>query len=544
MYRRSLRSGEITGLVGGGAVVVVTAAGTTLSGREWTAGSVAVAGAVGTLLFLRQGLTLVENRRLTLDLERRVQERTAELEGSRRHFRDLVQRSSDVIAVMAADGSVSYCSPALTAVLGHRDEDVLGRSVVDFLHPEDRPRVASLAKGAGWVDGSTAISCRALHADGSWRSVEVTVGPLSAAAGDRGWVLNIRDVTERRLLEDAGQVEGAEVAERIVAALRQLPLPRQRSALSGASVGVCVAEPGSTDGEALLRDADIAMYQAKAAGRGRAAVFVPGMREELVRELAMESALRAALQSGRLSLAYQPIVDLDSGHVAALEALVRWQDAGGAPVPPALFIPLAEQVGLVGELDRWVLEASTRYVAGLADRCPELAGVTLNVNVSARDLDEPDALRVWTESALSASGLAARRLVLEITETAALPDLGHLVAPLQALRDRGVRISLDDFGTGYSSVANLRQLPLDEIKVDGSFVAGLPDGETATRVVEGIVGMARALRLPVVAEAVETVDQASLLRVLHCDYAQGWLFGAPMCADDLESWARARVAVG
>ena len=620
-----------------GAVVVATAAGLTVAGREWTPTSAVLAGAVGTLLFVRQGLTLLENRRLTLDLEARVAARTSELEASRRHFRDLVQHSSDVIAVMDRTGRLTYCSDAVSEVLGHDASDVLGREVDDFTHPADAERLAGAA--ASVLRGeSTTVACRARHADGSWRSVEVTVGPASSAGVAGSWILNIRDVTDRQLLEerlryqayhdpltglanraliqermrhallrarrtrestalvfvdldhfkrlndtaghsvgdealvhvaevirscirpsdtaarlggdefavlleDADTAHGAAVAERIVTALRQLAIPHQRGSLSGASVGVSVADAGAGDGEALLRDADIAMYQAKAGGRDRAAVFVPGMREALVRELDMEQALRRALDEEHLTLAYQPIVDLATGEVAGLEALVRWHDASGAPVPPALFVPLAEQVGLIGALDRWVLATACRYVAEVGVRCPELGHVTLNVNVSARDLDDPDAVGAWVDEAVSRSGLDPARLVLELTETAALPELGHLVVPLQALRDRGVRISLDDFGTGYSSMSSLKQLPLDEIKIDGSFVAGLPDGETATRVVEGIVGMARALRLPVVAEAVETEEQVALLRRLRCDLAQGWLLGAPMAADALEAWAGSRLRV-
>jgi EAL domain-containing protein (putative c-di-GMP-specific phosphodiesterase class I) len=163
----------------------------------------------------------------------------------------------------------------------------------------------------------------------------------------------------------------------------------------------------------------------------------------------------------------------------------------------------------------------------------------VNVNVSARDFDDPLGLERRVLSALESTGLEAGRLVLEITETAVLPDLGTLVGPLGRLREHGVRVSLDDFGTGYSSMASLKQLPLDEIKVDGSFVAGLPDSEAATRVVEGIVGMARSLGLPVVAEAVETAEQAELLSRIHCDHAQGWFFGAPMTGEQLEAWSRA-----
>jgi len=621
--------------VASAAVVAVAAAGLGLNGHDWDAPSIALGGLVALLLFTRQGLTLLENRRLTLDLESLVAERTQELAESRRHFRDLVQRSTDVIATVSKDGRLTYCSPAITSTLGYQLDEVIGRDARELIDPDDAselPRVrAELARGE---QGST-LACRARHADGSWRSIEATIGRSSGADDDQAYVVNVRDVTERKLLEerlrhqayhdpltglanraliqerihhallrarrtkeptalvyldldhfkrlndtaghsagdealvhvadvitscirpsdtaarlggdefavlleDADADHGAAIADRIVDALQHIDVPLQRGRLFSASAGVSVSEAGSSDSDSLLRDADIAMYRAKASGRGRAAVFDPTMREVLVQELAMESALRKALAEGSLELAFQPIVNLRSGAVAALEALVRWHDAQGSSVPPSLFVPLAEDVGLVADLDRWVLSQACAAIAELSARCPELAHVTLNVNVSAKDLDESVPLEAWVHDALDSSGLAARRLMLEITETAALPDLGYLATPLHSLRERGIRVSLDDFGTGYSSLSSLKHLPLDEIKIDGSFVAGLPDLANTARVVDGLVGMARSLGLPVVAEAVETPEQAEALRRLECDYAQGWLFAEPMPVEDLAVWARKR----
>jgi diguanylate cyclase (GGDEF)-like protein/PAS domain S-box-containing protein len=617
------------------AVVGVTAGGLSVAGRPWDVPSTVLAAAVGVLLFVRQGLTLLENRRLTLGLEVLVAARTAELAESRRHFRDLVQHSTDVIATVSRSGVVTYCSPAVSATLGYEVDEVVGRHVRELIHPLDARNVPAVESDLGSAARATSLACRVRHADGSWRSIEATVGRSSMVNEEQAYVVNVRDVTDRKLLEerlrhqafhdpltglanraliqermrhallrarrtqeptalvfvdldhfkrlndtaghsagdealvqvaevirscirpsdtaarlggdefavlleDADASHGAAVAKRIVGALRGLPIPQQRGRVVSASAGVSVAEAGAADSEALLRDADIAMYQAKASGRDRTAVFDPTMHEVLVRELAMESALRKALAEDELRIAYQPIFDLGTGRVAALEALVRWPDANGSSVPPSLFVPLAEEVGLIGELDRWVMARACGYVAELSRRCPELADVTLNVNVSAKDLDDAPAVERWVDEALDASGLCPRRLMLEITETAALPDLGTLAVPLQSLRERGIRVSLDDFGTGYSSLSSLKQLPLDEIKIDGSFVAGLPDLDNAARVVDGLVGMARSLGLPVVAEAVETEEQADVLRRIACDYAQGWLFAAPMPPDELESWVRER----
>ena len=610
-----------------GALVLVTVVGLTLLDRPPSHAAIALAGFVGALISVRQGQTLLDNRRLTLHLEQVVSERTAALEASRRHFRDVVQHSSDLIVVLAADGRITYTSPAVTDVLGYTERALLGRPAADLVHPDDLERVRTGAAGLPTADGAV-TAFRAAHADGSWRSVEAIVGQTAEGT----FVVNVRDVTDRQLLEerlryqayhdpltglanralmqermrhallrarrtqestalvfvdlddfkrlndtaghsagdealvhvadvirscirphdtaarlggdefavlleDADEEHGTAVADRIVQALQHLPIPRQRTYVAGASVGVSVADAGRTDGESLLRDADIAMYQAKSSGRGRAAVFHPGMREQLVRELALESALRAALDEGALRVVYQPIVDLDSRQPRGVEALVRWQDAQGQEVPPSLFIPLAEQVGLIGVLDAWVLERACRDIAG----SDTLEGLSLNVNLSARDFD--DRIEDRVVAALGVSRLDPRRLMLEITETAVLPDLGSLTLTLQALRTRGTRVSLDDFGTGYSSMASLRQLPLDEIKIDGSFVAGLPEGASAARVVEGIIGMARSLGLPVVAEAVESEDVAEHLQRFQCDAAQGWHFAPPMPIEDLECWVRDRVDI-
>jgi diguanylate cyclase (GGDEF)-like protein len=476
-----------------GVVVAVTAAGATFSGRPWEPMDTALALPVVLALFVRQGVTLLENRRTSLVLD--------PLTGLGN--RALVQeRMDDALARARRTGS-STCLVYVDLDDFKRLNEVEGHSVGDRVLVEAAHVIRSL------------------------------VGPRGTAArlgGDEFAVL----------LEGADAAHGEAVARRVVTALQQLPV--QRVHLSGASAGVSVVEAGRGDAESLLRDADIALHLAKAGGRGRAAVFEPAMREKLVREHALESALAEAITDRQLSIAYQPIVDLATGRVAGVEALVRWYGEDGVPVSPAAFIPLAERAGLVGALDEWVLRQACVYVASLTERCPELAGITLNVNLSACDLADVAEVRRWVLSALAVSGLPPHRLMLEITETAVLPEHVSLAESLQALRSRGVRIALDDFGTGYSSLASLERLPLDELKVDGSFVAGLANGGAAGRVVEGLVTMARSLRLPVVAEAVETQEQAAMLRTMRCEYAQGYFFARPMAGAELEAWARAQGA--
>jgi diguanylate cyclase (GGDEF)-like protein len=479
-----------------GVVVAVTAAGATFSGRPWDAMDTALALPVVLALFVRQGVTLLENRRTSLVLDPLTGL------GNRAHVHE---RMDDALARARRTGS-STCLVYVDLDDFKRLNDVEGHSVGDQV----------------LVEAAQVI-----------RSMVGARGTAARLGGDEFAVL----------LEDADAAHGEAVARSVVTALQQLPV--QRVHLSGASAGVSVVVAGRGDAESLLRDADIALHRAKAHGRGRAAVFQPAMREQLVRELALEESLARAIADRQLSLAYQPIVELATGRLAGVEALVRWYGDDGVPISPDVFIPVAERAGLVGALDEWVLRQACVFVASLGDRCPELAGITLNVNLSARDLEDVAEVRRWVLSALAVSGLPPHRLMLEITETAVMPEhvsLASLAAALQALRSRGVRIALDDFGTGYSSVTSLERLPLDELKVDGTFVAGLTEGGPTGRLVEGLVSMARSLRLPVVAEAVETQEQATMLRAMRCEYGQGYLFARPMPGAELEAWAKARGA--
>jgi diguanylate cyclase (GGDEF)-like protein len=342
------------------------------------------------------------------------------------------------------------------------------------------------------------------------------------------------------LLEGTSDEQAVEVAARLVDALTEMPVPGEQAMVIGASIGVAATKGGGgVDAESLLRDADLAMYQAKSSGRGREALFHPRMREELIEQLELEQALRRAVRDEALEVVYQPIVSLEDASLTGVEVLVRWRGPGDEPVPPSLFIPLAEQIGLIGAIDSWVLRTACVEAATWRQDGAGLDDITVNVNLSASDLHDPS-LAERVASVLAETGLPPYRLMLEITETAVLPDAVGAARQLTRLRDRGVGVSLDDFGTGFSSLATLRDLPLDEIKIDGSFVAGLEEGLAGTRVLRAILRMAQALDLHVVAEAVETGHQASTLRELHCDDAQGWLFGAPMTSLELAGWVGAR----
>jgi diguanylate cyclase (GGDEF)-like protein len=298
------------------------------------------------------------------------------------------------------------------------------------------------------------------------------------------------------------------------------------------SVGIAQFPQDADDAHQLLRAADTAMYGAKAAGKNTYAVFKPTMAENFDSRLRIDTELRHAIQRDELVLHYQPIIELGSGRLVGVEALVRWQHPRLGLLPPGEFIDVAEATGVIVELGAWVLQAAARQVARW--QAEGVQDVYVAVNVSARQIKRA-ALLPQVEAALQASGADPRGLEIEITEHTLVEDVNANVQTLTALRERGVRIAIDDFGTGLSSLAYLKRLPIDKLKVDRSFVSELPQAAGDVAIVSAVVSMARALGLQVVAEGVENEPQRELLARLGCDYAQGYLFGKPVPAEALRA---------
>ena len=323
------------------------------------------------------------------------------------------------------------------------------------------------------------------------------------------------------------------LGERIGASLRE-PVPVQgRELFVTASTGIVVSADGAETTPDLLSHADAAMYRAKEAGRGRVVLYDELTRGGWVDRLRMETDLRLALERGELSLVYQPIVDLRDGRTRSVEALLRWTHPERGPIGPDVFIPVAEETGLIVEIGRWVLETAVAQVAEWQRTQPGARGLGVTVNVSGRQLFH-ESLVGDVERVAAESGIAPGTLGLEITESV-LMDEGDAVTVLEALRARGARLSLDDFGTGYSSLSYLKRFPLDTLKIDRSFVSGLGTGQDDTALVATIVSMAGTLGLEVVAEGVETEEQLRLLRDLGCDRAQGFLLARPLPPADLHA---------
>ncbi len=332
--------------------------------------------------------------------------------------------------------------------------------------------------------------------------------------------------------------EAAVVSDRVVAALTAPFALDGRDVRVGASVGIAFARAGD-DPEALLRNADLALYRAKAAGKGRSATFVPAMHAAAVERLELEAELRCAVANGDLTVHYQPVVSLETGAVTGAEALVRWPHPERGLVPPSTFIPIAESAGLIVPLGGWVLEEACRAAAGWATA--GIAGadaLTVAVNVSALQFQHPTFVRD-VEAAVVASGLPPCRLVLEVTESVVLSDLDAAICRLEELRALGVGLALDDFGTGYSSLAYLQRLPLDVLKIDRAFIAELcADGKSAA-LARAVVTFADALELRTVAEGVETAAQHLELARLGCGFGQGYLYSRPLEPAALVEYIRA-----
>ncbi|MCI2415815.1 EAL domain-containing protein [Saccharopolyspora sp. K220] len=316
-----------------------------------------------------------------------------------------------------------------------------------------------------------------------------------------------------------------EFSERLLGALTEPIHVQGRQLHVNGSIGVVVSRPGDTrSGQELLRDADVAMYRAKTRGGGRYAFFGVELRERVQRHMVLEQDLRHAVQRDQLWVAYQPVVDLRTDRMVAVEGLLRWTHPAHGTVSPGEFISLAEQSDLINTIGAHMLRTATRQLA--AERERRDSDLHLNANLSPRQLEDPR-LQSIVQQALAAAGLPARALCLEVTENAIMQDPAAAARVLEELRELGVYLAIDDFGTGNSSLAQLRRLPLDILKIDRSFVTDLVESEELEVIVTSIVDMAHAIGVNVVAEGVETQQQLDLLRRIGCDKAQGYYLGKP-----------------
>ena len=585
-----------------------------------------VGGDMGSLVLLLVAGSIVWLLLRQAGRNQREADRThAELANQER-FRSLVQNSSDVITVTDASGSIIYQSPSVEPVFGYDPAALVGTELQRLVHPDDVGDVLATLVETARVSGAERIECRVLHADGSWRHVESAVTARLDDPTIEGMVLNTRDITERKELEEQlahqafhdsltglanralfrNRVEhalarmrrqrkpiavllldldgfktvndslghafgdsllvavadrlrdslrpsdtacrlggdefailaedledGADaevVADRILDALKIPFVVDAKELVLSASIGVTIAETTQSDADDLLRNADVAMYTAKGRGRNRFELFKPSMHQAMLDRMDLESDLRRAIDRGEFVLNYQPTVALATGWISGMEALVRWHSPDRGLVPPSVFIPVAEDTGLIVKLGAWVLEEACRQAVAWKQEFGSDAPRTMNINLSARQLQD-DGLVASVAEILERTGVRPEHVVLEITESAVMADAEAMIARLHELKGLGVRLAIDDFGTGYSSMAYLVQFPIDVLKIDRSFVHGVRDEPQKMGIVRTIVELGRILDLQTVAEGIEVVEEVEELRALECELGQGYWFSRPLSVD-------------
>lgn len=319
------------------------------------------------------------------------------------------------------------------------------------------------------------------------------------------------------------------VAQRVLQLMRQPFEIYGRHVLLTASVGIAIYPDDGDDAATLLQHADTAMYLAKDVGRDNCQFYSAALTQAAMQRLELEGSLRQALEHGEFLLKYQPQLDAASGHVVAVEALIRWRHPARGLVSPAEFIPLAEETGLIVSIGRWVLRTAC---AQAADWHRAGRRLRMAVNLSPLQFRDPQLVRSVLD-ALAETGLAPELLELEVTESALMVDDDVTSATLVALREAGVGLALDDFGAGYSSMSQLKRMPISHLKIDRSFIRDLPDDDDDLTIVRAILSMAKALGFSVTAEGVETAEQAQLLRAIGCDALQGFFFSPPVSAPEV-----------
>jgi EAL domain-containing protein (putative c-di-GMP-specific phosphodiesterase class I) len=307
-----------------------------------------------------------------------------------------------------------------------------------------------------------------------------------------------------------------------------------------ASVGVAFGDSASLDAETLLRNADTAMYMAKAGGKGRHEVFEPEMHTKVMRRLELKHAMADALERGEFRLAYQPIVGLEDGRTVAAEALLRWRHPVWGEVGPLEFIPLAEETGFIVPLGRWVLNEACRRAAGWQQdgEAPICVSVNLSVRQLAEKEDKGGGIVDDVAQALSSAGLSPDLLTLELTESMFIDDQVAVAHTLAELKQLGVRLAIDDFGTGHATLAYLRDFPIDVLKIDRSFVSAIDNPQARDEFIQGVLSLADSLTMITLAEGVETQYAREQLQRSNCLLGQGYLFARPLEDDLIDDWLR------
>ena len=552
---------------------------------------------------------------------------TQALEASEGRFKALTESAMDIVTVLDANGFITYQSPSVMHLLGHNPRDMIGMSQFNLVHRDDvEPMRGMFSELIAKGEMTRPIEFRVMNKSGAWRTLESIGKNCLNVPEVRGIIVNTRDVTDRKAIQqriqhlayhdaltdlpnrslmqdrisqaigraarstkrfavmyididnfknindtlghDVGDELLRQVAKRLNASVRmhdtiarqggdefivlldrleghqgatrvaQKILDALRAAFTvggtdqhvSGSIGIALYPDDGHDAPTLLKNADTAMFHSKGLGKNTYQFFTPQMNIAVKRRAAMESNLRAAVKNGDFSLVYQPQIDLISGEIVALEALVRWVSEQSGIIMPSEFIPLAEETGLINEIGQWVLreaclQAKKWLDAGMPRR-------RIAVNLSARQLADKRFVEILA-NILDETKLDPALLELEITESQVMRQGEGSVSRLNEIASMGIQLAVDDFGTGYSSLSYLKRLPISKLKIDQSFVRDITIDPNDTAIVVAIISMAKSLDLDIIAEGIETAGQLAVLRANGCSVGQGFYFSVPMSANDL-----------
>ena len=563
-----------------------------------------------------------------LALDRELMTEAVHSQRSEARFQTLVQNASDVILIVRPDTTISYQTPSVRRILGYEPADLEGRQFTSLLHPDDVEQALAVYTGVAFRAGtSVTAEWRVEHKDGNWHHVEVVATNLLDDPTVEGCVLTMRDVSERKGLEeelkhqafhdalsglanralfqdrleqalaravrsstsvavlfldlddfklvndslghDAGdrllaevadringslragdtaarfggdefavlveQTEGleeaCEVADRIIAELNRAMFVEDREIHTRASIGVALSPMGLETPAELIQAADVAMYAAKARGKGSYEVYQPSLRLAMLERLEQTADLQRAVANQEFVLHYQPIVSIDGEDGVGLEALVRWNHPEQGLLLPQEFIGLAEETGLIVPLSRWILHEAC-FQARRWQHLHSVSRLRMSVNISGRHFQDENFIRD-VSTALTATGFDPNCLVLEITEGVLIKDAESVIDRMLELKALGVRFAIDDFGTGYSSLSYIKRFPIDILKIDKSFVDGVVEDRALAEV---IVQLGRTLNLQTVAEGIEQARQIESLRSFGCQFGQGFYLSRPLPTDKVDDY--------